>query len=145
MDPFFYLREALSGATSWLTGNPPTNQSKQQQIKVPGLEYRYSNEADPATYEPTHGLAEGIPLRIHKDSCKEIEGTLRAQKDWHENVSPLNNYKGGLGDRFSLMSVAVPECLPERLEVISYANEFAFLYDGKCLTPLIPDQWLTES
>lgn len=29
------------------------------------------------------------------------------------------------------MSVTVPECLPERLEVISYANEFAFLHDGQ--------------
>jgi hypothetical protein len=28
------------------------------------------------------------------------------------------------------MQVTVPECLPERLETISYANEFAFLYDG---------------
>ncbi|OJK04169.1 hypothetical protein ASPACDRAFT_57499 [Aspergillus aculeatus ATCC 16872] len=27
------------------------------------------------------------------------------------------------------MQVTVPECLPERLEVISYTNEFAFLYD----------------
>ncbi|KAM7213323.1 Isoprenoid synthase domain containing protein [Rhypophila decipiens] len=27
------------------------------------------------------------------------------------------------------MRVAMPECLPERLEIVSYANEFAFLYD----------------
>ncbi|KAK4109148.1 terpenoid synthase [Canariomyces notabilis] len=29
------------------------------------------------------------------------------------------------------MEVTVPECLPERLETISYANEFAFLYDDE--------------
>lgn len=28
------------------------------------------------------------------------------------------------------MRVTVPEYLPDRLEIISYANEFTFLYDG---------------
>lgn len=103
------------------------------------MEYRYSKEVDLGTYGPTHGLAEGIPLRVHKDAFKETDGTLRAQKDWSENVSPLHEYKGGLGERFSLMSVAVPECLPDRLEAISYANEFAFLYDGRFLRDRLPD------
>ncbi|KKK19851.1 hypothetical protein AOCH_006566 [Aspergillus ochraceoroseus] len=94
------------------------------------MEYRYSELVDPSVYE-THSLGGGIPLRTHKDPQKEIDGTLRAQKDWVRYVHPLVGYKGGLGDSLSFVSATVPECLPERLEIISYANEFAFLYDGE--------------
>jgi hypothetical protein len=76
------------------------------------------------------GLAHGIPLRIHNDPWKEIVGALRAQKDWSKAVSPVPNYHGGLGNRFSFIRVTIPECLPDRLEIMSYANEYAFLYDG---------------
>ncbi|KAK7943104.1 terpenoid synthase [Apiospora aurea] len=92
------------------------------------MEYRYSTVVDPRHYQ-THGLANGIPLRQHDDPDKEIAGALRAQRDWGKFVSPIQGYNGGLGDGFSLIRVTIPECLPERLEIISYANEFAFLYD----------------
>ncbi|KAK8045010.1 hypothetical protein PG993_005034 [Apiospora rasikravindrae] len=87
------------------------------------MEYRYSTVVDPRHYQ-THGLANGIPLRQHDDPDKEISGALRAQRDWGKF-----DYNGGLSDRFSLIRVTIPECLPERLEIVSYANEFAFLYD----------------
>lgn len=70
-------------------------------------------------------------LRVHRDHDKrELQGIVRAQTDWSTLVSPLDGYKGGMGNRFSFIRVTVPECLPQRLEIISYANEFAFLYDG---------------
>jgi hypothetical protein len=57
-------------------------------------------------------------------------GAIRAQEDWQRYVGPLSNYRGDLGPRFSFMSVTIPECRPDRLEVVSYANEFAFMFDG---------------
>lgn len=57
-------------------------------------------------------------------------GAIRAQKDWSEQVRPVVNYQGGLGDSYSFIRVTVAECLPGRLEIISCANEFVFLYDG---------------
>lgn len=98
------------------------------------MEYQFSEEVDPSTFD-AHGLLDGIPLRINKSSAKETKGSLRAQKDWSDNVKPVTGYKGGLADRFSFISVAVPECRPERLEAISYANEYAFLYDGAPARP----------
>ncbi|KAL4747484.1 hypothetical protein BDW72DRAFT_206440 [Aspergillus terricola var. indicus] len=95
------------------------------------MEFRYSTEVDPSAYE-THGLDGGIRLRVHADpDNKERSGTLRAQNDWNRRVSPVANYKGGLGGPYSFIRACVPECLPERLEIVSYANEFAFLYDDK--------------
>ncbi|SCO42914.1 uncharacterized protein FFMR_07074 [Fusarium fujikuroi] len=92
------------------------------------MEFCYSEEVDASRYE-THNLDHGISLRMHKDSAKEINGALRAQKDWTHYVRPVHGYKGGLADPYGFISVTIPECRPERLEVVSYANEFAFLYD----------------
>ncbi|KAI0532734.1 fusicoccadiene synthase [Xylaria digitata] len=97
------------------------------------MEFNYSQEIEPAIYE-THGLDEGIPLRIHKDQHLELKGALRAQRDWTKHICNVNGYKGGLGNPFTFICVTVPECLPDRLELISYANEFAFLYDDKMET-----------
>jgi hypothetical protein len=103
-------------------------------ICCPGMmDYKYSQLISQDNYE-TDGLSFDVPLRSHRDSYKEGMGALQAQKDWDEQVSPLNGYHGGLGPAFCFVRVTVPECLPERLEIISYVNEFAFLYDGKLLT-----------
>ena len=59
----------------------------------------------------------------------EDRGTLQAQKDWSRLVSPIGFYNGGLGPEYNFIQMIMPECRPERLEIVSYANEFAFLYD----------------
>ncbi|GAW23081.1 hypothetical protein ANO14919_126310 [Xylariales sp. No.14919] len=93
------------------------------------MTYSYSKVVDPSTYE-TQGLCDGIDLRKHVAADLEEIGTLRAQEDWRRLVGPVARpYKGGLNPGYSFMTVSVPECIPERLEIISYANEFAFLHD----------------
>lgn len=93
------------------------------------MEFLYSDRIDSSTYK-TDGLCDGIDLRRHSDPRGEIRGVTRCQKDWSKFIGPLRNYNGTLGDQFSFIGVTIPECLPERREIISYANEFAFLYDG---------------
>lgn len=94
------------------------------------MEYRYSERIDPSTYNRDDELCRGIDLRRHKDLLGELRGALRCQYDWSRLVSPLQHFKGALGDPFSFIRVTIPETLPERLEIVSYADEFAFLYDG---------------
>ena len=91
--------------------------------------YKYSEPVDHKTYR-NDGLAHDIPLRVHKDSQKEITGARRAQEDWSRLMGSIDEFHGVMAERFSMISVTIPECLPERLEIVSYANEFAFLYDG---------------
>ena len=79
----------------------------------------------------TDGLCDGIELRINKDEKGEILGAINCQKHWSKLVGPIRNYKGTLGSPFSFVRVAIPGTLPGRLEVVSYANEFAFIYDGE--------------
>ena len=102
------------------------------------MQYRYSTAEDPSTYD-TEGLCEGIPVRRHVAADLEEIGTFRAQEDWRHHVGPMGGYKGGLGPRYSFMTVSVPECLPDRLEIISYANELAFLHDGEVCV------WISEA
>lgn len=100
------------------------------------MKFRFSDTIESSTYE-TEGLCDGICLRKHKEHFKEISGVLRAQKDWAKHVDPLNHYKGGLGPKYSFVQITVPECLPDRLEILSYVNEFSFLYDGNSFLPSI--------
>lgn len=78
----------------------------------------------------TDGLSLNIPLRTHREPYKERSGALHAQKDWEQQVSRLGLYHGSLGPEYGFLQVTVPECLPDRLEIVAYANEFAFMYDG---------------
>jgi hypothetical protein len=83
---------------------------------------------DPSKYEDD-GLCVGYTLRTHRDEELVDLGTIRAQEDWNEHVGPVGFYKGGLGARYSFIAVAVPECLPDRVEIMAYVNEMIFLHD----------------
>lgn len=90
--------------------------------------YKHSYELSADEYS-TGGLAGTIPVRCHRSGFLETRGAHRARSDWAEHVGSVEGRHGGLTHRFGLMQVAVPECLPERLEVLAYASEIGFLYD----------------
>ena len=94
------------------------------------MEYQFSTLMDTSAYE-TGGLCDGLPLRVHNDPLKEEIGAIRAQEDWRRLVGPIEHYyRGCLAAQHSFMAMNLPECIPERLEIISYANEVTFLHDG---------------
>ena len=93
------------------------------------MNFRFSDLIESSTYE-TEGLCNGIPLRKQKETSQENSGALRAQGDWAKRMGPLNHYKGSLGPDFNFIQVTVPKCLPDRLEILVYANGFGCLYDG---------------
>jgi hypothetical protein len=93
------------------------------------MQYHYSHIVPPTTYT-THGLCSSIPLRRHCNAATDEQGALRLRKDWHTHVGPLlPSAHGGLGPNYSFTAVTIPECLPDRLEIVAYAMEFAFLHD----------------
>lgn len=99
------------------------------------MEYQFSSVLSKSTYD-TEGLCDGIPVRHHNYPDLEIRGTIEAQRNWARLVAPLENHKGGLGLRYNFMAISMPECIPDRFSIVSYANEFAFLYDGVFLSKL---------
>ena len=94
------------------------------------MDFSYSDVLTCPDYDARdlHGT---VPVRRSRFGDLEHKGSARCQNDWSRNVKVLQNYEGGLAGPYSVMQVCIPECLPERLEMISYANEFAFLYDGE--------------
>jgi hypothetical protein len=93
------------------------------------MEYRHSRPLDTGSYD-TQGLCDGLSVRMHNYPELEVTGTKEAQIDWERLVSPLYQHEGGLGPKYGFMMMSMPECLPDRFQTVSYANEFAFLYDG---------------
>lgn len=76
-------------------------------------------------------LCPGIELRKHIAADLEEVGAFRAQEEWRTLVGPLENpFRGALGPGLSFISCAIPNCLPERMEIVSYALEFGFMHDG---------------
>ena len=97
---------------------------------------KYSTKIDWAHYDEDN-LCNGIDLRRHVAADLEEVGAFRVQEDWRRLVGPLEKpYKAGLGPDFSFITVAVPDCLPDRLEITSYALEFGFIHDGRCKVSL---------
>lgn len=94
------------------------------------MEYRYSNQIDPLSYD-NQGLCDGIPLRVHRNSDTDEAGTIRLRSDWRKYVGPLPlaSHGGNMGPIYNFTSVAIPECRPDRLEIVSYIMELGFLHD----------------
>ncbi|OAG09799.1 terpenoid synthase [Paraphaeosphaeria sporulosa] len=93
------------------------------------MKYIYSNLIPPSSYS-TQGLCADIPLRCHRNANMDEHGTIRLRNDWQTHIGSLpSSTHGGRGPMYNFTSVTIPECLPERLEGVSYAMEFAFLHD----------------
>ncbi|KAL3457458.1 isoprenoid synthase domain-containing protein [Aspergillus heterothallicus] len=76
------------------------------------------------------GFCAGYDLRRHRHEDKANEGSLACRADWEKYIGPIerwgscNPWEGHFG------SVVLPFCKPERLAVICYIFEYAFLYDN---------------
>ncbi|KAK3360921.1 geranylgeranyl pyrophosphate synthase [Lasiosphaeria ovina] len=92
------------------------------------MELAFSSVVDPSLYNP-HGLCDGGEVRLHNSHELGDLGSILAQKDWSENVEPCQYYAGTMSARFNVVSVGFPGCLPDRLEIVSYAAEIGFLVD----------------
>ncbi len=89
------------------------------------MEFRYSDVVDPSTYD-VQGLCDGIPVRVHRDRLVEDAAIIRVQQDLRGNAKLL---PVGLHSEYSVVSVMIPECLPDRLYATAYADELCFLKD----------------
>ncbi|KAJ4352421.1 uncharacterized protein N0V89_007769 [Didymosphaeria variabile] len=93
------------------------------------MKYQYSHLIDPSSYD-NQCLCNDIPLRCHRNSDIEESGLMRLRNDWQKHIGPLplSTY-GGQGPQYNFTAVTIPECLTERLEIVAYVMEFAFLHD----------------
>ena len=103
------------------------------------MEYKYSYQFDPSSYD-SEGLCDGIPLRVYRNTDLEEMGNIRLHNDWRKYVGPLPITSGGtMGPIYNFTSVTIPECRPDRLELVSYLVELAFLNDDSLDTTKVDE------
>jgi fusicocca-2,10(14)-diene synthase/ophiobolin F synthase len=95
------------------------------------MEYPNSVPVDPSTYpSDLDGLCSGIPVRVTRYPDLADRGALRAQKDWKHAFGSLPpGFVGVMGPRHNLISVCLPEVLPDRVELFGYWGEVVLLID----------------
>jgi hypothetical protein len=90
---------------------------------------KYSSVVDPSTYD-TWGLCPGMEARVNNDYRDMDLAMVGALEDWRELIGPASPiYKGGLHERWGSIPITIPETLPDRLSIITYATEYGFLQD----------------
>ncbi|KAF1941360.1 terpenoid synthase [Clathrospora elynae] len=76
------------------------------------------------------GLCEGYVLRRHESEAEAIKGCEEARADWEKHVgSPGPGSANQVDGTFC--AIVLPLCLPERLGLVAYVLEYAFLYGDK--------------
>ncbi|KAK4101104.1 terpenoid synthase [Parathielavia hyrcaniae] len=95
------------------------------------MEYPNSRLVDRSSYDTNlDGLCTDIPVRVHHSPELADRGAFRAQKDWERAFGSLPpRYAGNPGPDYNFVSTCFPEILPNRLELVAYVMETAFLVD----------------
>ncbi|OBS27869.1 hypothetical protein FPOA_01811 [Fusarium poae] len=78
----------------------------------------------------TRGLGAGYKLRRHKFEHLADAGCHKARSDWIKHVGPLNEFGGCNHVNGNFSAVVLPLCRPDRLELVAYVLEYAFLHDS---------------
>ncbi|KAI1298516.1 fusicoccadiene synthase [Xylaria venustula] len=70
-------------------------------------------------------------LRVHQNVQIEEQGVIRLRNDWQRYVGamPSASLGGSMGPVYNFTSATIPECHPDRLEIVSYLMELEFLHD----------------
>lgn len=89
-----------------------------------------STPVDPSTYDPLGFAAPtSFPLRRHRHEPEAIEGSRLARADWLRHIGPIDTFGNCNPYSGHFAALTLPLCAKERLRVIAYVFEYAFLYD----------------
>lgn len=102
------------------------------------MESLYSSALNSSQHETqTGGLPGNVPIRVHSHQCLEVLAIFKARSNWCGGTAVKNVQVAGSNGCIhpmygGLSSLTIPECLPGRLPIVSYANELFLLLDD-CL------------
>ncbi|KAG2026212.1 hypothetical protein GB937_001719 [Aspergillus fischeri] len=84
----------------------------------------------PRSSPDIEGFCKGYPLRRHRFEHESNKGALQCRADWNEFISPIERWGCCNPWEGNFAAVVLPFCKPERLAIISYIFEYAFMYDN---------------
>ncbi|KAF2202999.1 geranylgeranyl pyrophosphate synthase [Delitschia confertaspora ATCC 74209] len=88
-----------------------------------------SHLVDLSQYD-THGLCANYTLRRHKFEKEANAGCHEARSDWIKYIGPIKGFGNCNPINGNFTAVVLPLCKPERIRLLAYVLEYAFLYDN---------------
>ena len=82
------------------------------------------------TQYDTQGFCHGYPARIHDHEKEADDGSREARADWVRYIGPIDIAGGCNPFSGHFAALTLPTCKPERLRLVSYIFEYAFLHDN---------------
>ena len=82
------------------------------------------------TQYDTRGFCHGYPARIHNHEKEADDGSREARADWVRYIGPIDIAGGCNPFSGHFAALTLPTCKPERLRLISYIMEYAFIHDN---------------
>ncbi|PQE07883.1 geranylgeranyl pyrophosphate synthase protein [Rutstroemia sp. NJR-2017a WRK4] len=84
----------------------------------------------PTSSYDTLGFCKDYVLRRHLHENEANIGSHEARVDWMRYIGPIDQFGGCNPFSGHFSSLVLPMCKPERLRIVSYILEYAFLYDN---------------
>jgi hypothetical protein len=92
-----------------------------------GIELAYDADKTSVLIKPmlydTLGFCENYAVRRHKHEEDANKGSHEARTDWCKFIGPIDKFGGCNPFSGHFVSLVLPMCKPERLDVISYILE----------------------
>lgn len=119
-------------SSSSITSSANLSTSDRRFHNTPTKSFKYSEPLPEDLYLNNPDYFSNFQPRRHLNAQLADEGCHQHYTDWVKNVGETSiigclNIHGGC-----CAALFAPECLPERLSVVSYTAEYSFFHDGKC-------------
>ncbi|KAK4164713.1 isoprenoid synthase domain-containing protein [Cladorrhinum sp. PSN259] len=82
------------------------------------------------TQYDTHGFCPGYRLRRHLYESLANAGCREARQDWIQYIGPVSEFGNYNPVNGNFTANVLPICKPERLKLVAYILEYAFLHDS---------------
>ncbi|OJJ72250.1 hypothetical protein ASPBRDRAFT_675371 [Aspergillus brasiliensis CBS 101740] len=84
----------------------------------------------PRSSSDIQGFCHNYPLRRHKYEDQANKGSQQCRDDWEQYIGPIERWGCGNPWEGHFAAVVLPFCRPDRIAIISYCFEYAFMYDN---------------
>ncbi|KAL2021599.1 hypothetical protein VTK56DRAFT_6952 [Thermocarpiscus australiensis] len=88
-----------------------------------------SDVIDISQYD-TQGFCPGYTLRRHRYESLANAGCHEARQDWIQYIGPVSEFGNCNPVNGNFTAVVLPLCKPERLRLVAYVIEYAFIHDN---------------
>ncbi|GLB12133.1 terpene cyclase [Aspergillus tubingensis] len=99
-------------------------------MALPNLFPDDTSDQVPRASRDLQGFCRDYPLRRHKFEDWANTGSQQCRNDWEQYIGPIERWGCCNPWEGHFSAVVLPFCRPDRIAIISYCFEYAFMYDN---------------